>query len=86
MIVTSKVEIQSRSWADEKHIYTILDEPVEVILTRNRREWIGLTDKLKRGMYQCKFVFHLKWKGLGEEVVVIDRDKGTDQPLYVIAE
>jgi hypothetical protein len=37
-------------------------------------------------MYQCKFVYHLKWNGLGEERVVIDKDEGTGQPLYVIAE
>jgi hypothetical protein len=37
-------------------------------------------------MYQCKLVYHLKWKELGEERHAIDRDEGTGQNLYVIAE
>ena len=55
-------------------------------LIENGRYWIGLTDKLMRGMYQCKIVYDLKWKGLGEERVSIDSEKETGQPLYVIAE
>jgi hypothetical protein len=57
-----------------------------VILKRNGIDWIGLTNKLKRGFYQCRVEYHLKWKGLGEERVEIDRNEDTDQPLYVIAE
>ena len=37
-------------------------------------------------MYQCKVVYKLKWKGLGEEAIVIDREKETGQSLFVIAE
>jgi hypothetical protein len=47
--------------------------------------WIGLTDKLKRGIYRCKIVYNIKWIGLGEETVTIDKEEETDQPLFVIA-
>ena len=36
-------------------------------------------------MYQCKIVYKLKFKGLGEEIVTIDKDE-KGQPLFVIAE
>ena len=65
MIVTKKVDVISSSLG-KKHITSALDQPIEVILTESGYVWIGLTDKLKKGMYECKVVYHLKWKGLGE--------------------
>ena len=84
MIVTHKVE-ELNSKIDKKHKYTALDEPIEVFLSENGDYWLGLTGMLMRGMYRCKIVYHLKWKGLGEERVLIDRHEETDQPLFVIA-
>ena len=52
MIITKKVEVISRS-VDRKHKTTALDEPIEVYLIEHENNWIGLTDKLNRGMYQC---------------------------------
>ena len=84
MTVTSKVELVN--WqVHEKHRYTALDKPIEVYLLEAGKVWIGLTDQLKRGMYRCKVVYHLKWRGLGEEKVVIESEEGTGQPLFVIA-
>jgi hypothetical protein len=37
-------------------------------------------------MYECKIAYLLKWKELGEEHVVIDKDEELDQALFVIAE
>ena len=59
------------------HTCTALDKPIEVYLSEAGKVWVGLTDKLKRGMYRCKVVYHLKWRGLGEEKVVIDSEEGT---------
>jgi hypothetical protein len=85
MIVTHKVE-ELNSKIDKKHKFKVLDEPVVVYLIQNGNCWLGLTHKLKRGMYRCKIVYNLKWERLGEERVVIDRHEETDQPLFVIAE
>lgn len=47
--------------------------------------WIGITHELKRGKYRCKIVYKLKFKGLGEEIVTIEKDE-VGQPIFVIAE
>ena len=75
MTVTKKVEVIDNSTA-KNHKYSALDKPVVVNLTRNGLEWIGKTDRLKIGMYACKLVYFLKWQGLGEELVKIDKDQG----------
>ena len=84
MIVTAKVEVINQS-PGKNHTYTALENPIEVHLSEAGKVWVGLTDRLKRGMYRCKVVFKLKWKGLGEEIVQIDKDE-LEQPLFVIAE
>jgi hypothetical protein len=48
-----------------------------VPLTLAGNFWIELTDKLKRGKYQCKIVYQLKKDGLGYQKVVIDKDSKT---------
>ena len=58
MIVTRKVEELSFSIV-KGHTNEALDQSVEVNLTRTGREWIGHTDKLKKGNYQCRVVYQL---------------------------
>jgi hypothetical protein len=57
-----------------------------VNLTRNGREWIGKTIRLKRGSYKCTLEYLLKWNGLGEERVPVDKDESTGQAIIVLAE
>jgi hypothetical protein len=60
MKVTKKVEVIDNSTA-KNHKYSAIDKPVEVNLTKNGKEWVGTTDRLKIGMYKCKLEYHLKW-------------------------
>jgi SUMO ligase MMS21 Smc5/6 complex component len=77
MIVTKKVEGIDQSM-DGRQTFTALDQPIEVNLKNCGKEWIGHTNRLQRGMYVCKVVYHLQWDGLGEELIVVDKNDELD--------
>ncbi len=78
MIINFRVE--PRSYGQTKKI--LLERPVMIELIQKGQKWVGYTDQLEKGNYQCSLMYVLYDRELGCDQVTIDKDDKA--PIFVI--
>lgn len=78
MIINFRVEPRSHGLSKK----ILLERPAMVQLSQKGQDWVGYTDQLEKGNYQCSLMFVLFDRELGCDQVTLDRDDRA--PIYVI--